>query len=143
MIVNGFLWTILAGALGGVLFEGLKLLDRWVKKDDTLGKRAVVWSAAMVVVGSLVPLIYGVKERNFLEVAQLGVAIPALITGGFKLSSSPDSVRAPHEGASSARTRSSGKGGGAIGGAPSRAKKPGVTRTRRSAAFLRYAGWRF
>lgn len=132
MIIDGVVWTVGAAALGGVLFEGLKLLDRWVKRDTTLGHRAVVWSAAMVVVGSLVPLIYGVKERNFLEVAQLGIAVPALITGGFKVAAKPGEAEAVR---GSARTRSKGRMVETLGVPKSKAKG--------KSAFLRYAGWRF
>jgi len=138
MVINGVLMTLVAAAVGGVLFEGLKLLDRWVKSDKTLGAKEVVWSAAMVAVGSLVPLVYGVKERNFIEVAQLGVAIPALVTGGFKVASKPVDETAATARKAPAKTRGRARGG-AVGTHVSSVPKP----TARSSAFVRYAGWRF
>ena len=90
MPIEGFLPLLLAGLLGALLHEGAKLLAAKKETQDSPNTRAVLASIFVVAVGALVPLIYGLDERPFLEAAQLGVGIPALISAGFRISTAAD-----------------------------------------------------
>jgi len=70
--------------LGAFLFEAFRVIAVFKEKKHPSTLDWIV-SAFFVLLGALVPLFYGVKERNFLEVAQLGLSVPGLITGGFRV----------------------------------------------------------
>lgn len=87
MIVAGFWALLLSGLLGAALHEGAKLFASWRTGRSPSGKE-VVASVVVAAVGALVPLLYGLDPRPFLEAAQLGVGVPALISGGFRVGTS-------------------------------------------------------
>jgi len=84
MQIQGWLPMSFAGLLGAGLHEGLKVLAAYRESKPPAG---LDWigSAVLVVLGALVPLVYGLGPKPFLEVAQLAVGIPALISGGFRI----------------------------------------------------------
>lgn len=84
MQISGFLPMLLAGLLGGALHEGLKAFSS-IRSGKHLTLLDWIGSAVLTVLGGLVPLIYGLGPKPFLEVSQLAVAIPALISGGFRI----------------------------------------------------------
>ncbi|NYI41683.1 hypothetical protein [Demequina lutea] len=92
MMITGGLATVLAGALGALLFEVVRMVKSW----EHVGAREVVTSLVVVTCGALVPLVYGISERNFIEVAQLGIGIPALVTAGFRLGTDSPSPASGH-----------------------------------------------
>ncbi|MDQ6783157.1 MAG: hypothetical protein M3063_06900, partial [Actinomycetota bacterium] len=84
--------TVLASLLGAFLFELFRVIAVF---RDGKSPSGLDWflSVLFVVLGALVPLLYGVRERNFLEVAQLGISVPGLISGGFRVATSSDGDR--------------------------------------------------
>lgn len=83
MLISGVLATVLVGAFGALLFEAVRMVKSW----KHVGVREVVTSVLVIACGGLVPLIYGTSDRNFIEVAQLGIGIPALVSAGFIVAS--------------------------------------------------------
>ena len=97
MDISGFWPILLAGLVGAVAHEGLRVLSAWVDGPRP-GVRELLWSAALIVLGAATPLLYGTSPRPFVLVAQLGVSVPAVISLGFR-AATPQKVRpAPHGG---------------------------------------------
>src|SRR3954469_8998731 len=92
MEIQGWLPLILAGLLGAGLHEGLKVFAAF-REGKPPARLDWVGSAILVVLGALVPLVYGLGPKPFLEVAQLAVGIPALISGGFRVTTASSGLR--------------------------------------------------
>lgn len=97
MDISGFWPIVLAGLVGAGAHEGLRVLSAWVDGTPP-GGRSLAWSVLLVVLGAGSPLLYGIGARPFLEVAQLGVSVPAVISLGFR-AATPQRVRAAPAGA--------------------------------------------
>lgn len=82
MDISGFWPVLFAGLLGAALHEGLRIGAAW-RSGTRPSAPELVWSGILAVLGALTPLLYGTAERPFLEIAQLAVGVPALISGGF------------------------------------------------------------
>lgn len=97
MDISGFWPILLAGLLGAGVHEGLRVLSAWVDGRPP-GAQELAWSAVILLLGAASPLAYGTGARPFLEVAQLGVSVPALISLGFR-AATPQTVRTSPGGA--------------------------------------------
>ena len=86
--------TILAALLGALLFELFRVIAVFRERKRPTG---LDWFLSLLFVGlgALVPLLYGIKERNFLEIAQLGLSVPGLITGGFRVATASQTAGTP------------------------------------------------
>ena len=69
MHVHGFYPLLFSGLAGAFLFELFRVLAYW--RDRNSLPRAAEWAMTVtsMVVGALVPLLYGPGERTFLEAA--------------------------------------------------------------------------
>jgi hypothetical protein len=81
--VEGFWELFFSGLAGAALFELFRVLADWRKTGTSPTTIEWVITIVSALVGALVPLLYGTDARTFLEAAQLGVGVPALISGGF------------------------------------------------------------
>ena len=97
MDISGFWPLLLAGLVGSFAHEGIRVLSAYVDGFRP-GAVEIICSVALLAVGAVGVLAYGTGTHAFLEVAQLGVSIPAIVSLGFR-AATPQSLRAEPEGA--------------------------------------------
>lgn len=100
--VEGFLPILALGVLGAALHEGMKVFAAW-KDGRALSSKDIIGALVFAALGALVPVVWGTEPRPFLEIAQLGVGIPALVSGGFRIATSGDGQGQPNGGGADAQ----------------------------------------
>jgi len=82
MTVSGFTMTFLFGCFGGVMGEALKWYQlRESPNLPTYARSPLYWTitAIMVVLGGILPSLYGVEPKSALLNANIGLSAPLII----------------------------------------------------------------